>query len=285
MHLLGFALIVVFVLVVLAVRYPLVLIGYAITITLFVASFRDGSGGLYLLAALSFLLIPVLARDFPKGTTNGPDEYDRYWLQYMKGRRPSATTAKQPDPSVFASEPPKQQGPSALGDLAMVERCIAFAIDNALRNGCLGAAALVTIGVSRGDAVKILDIVIQRGDLVKGADGLYYPSAALEHRHEQQQRTEREERNRRRAEQQEAEKRTRAEAPGASGPQTKHPLPPEYAKALAILGVEDGALKEDMELAWKEQLKHNHPDVGGSTRLAQEINAAWDIIRRHKGWD
>lgn len=146
--------------------------------------------------------------------------------------------------------------PDVLSDTKLVERCIALAVKNALLNDGISAAALETIGVSRFDAGKILAIAVERGDLAL-EDGIYKPSAALRSRS-----------GKRRQHRETAPKRS-----------------DEYANALATLGVKEGAQRDDVEATWKEHLKRNHPDVGGSTRLAQEINNAWDIVRRHRGWD
>lgn len=143
-----------------------------------------------------------------------------------------------------------------LSDIKLVERCIAFALKNALLNDGVSAAALGTIGVSRSDAAKILAIAVEQGDLVL-EDGLYKPSAALRSR--------------------------------SSKRRQQHETAPnkydEYAEALTLLGVTEDAQRDEIEATWKLHLKRNHPDVGGSTRFSQDINNAWDIIRQHRGWD
>lgn len=57
----------------------------------------------------------------------------------------------------------------------------------------------------------------------------------------------------------------------SSGPMTRE-------KALEILGLADGASDDDIRAAHRELMKKVHPDQGGSTFLATQINAAKDFL-------
>ncbi|MDR3562917.1 MAG: hypothetical protein P4N59_15985 [Negativicutes bacterium] len=58
-----------------------------------------------------------------------------------------------------------------------------------------------------------------------------------------------------------------------------------YETALEVLGIKHGISKEKAERAWKEHIKRNHPDLGGSTRVSQLINTSWDTIKKFNGWN
>jgi DnaJ homolog subfamily C member 19 len=45
-------------------------------------------------------------------------------------------------------------------------------------------------------------------------------------------------------------------------------------EALAILGLEEGASREEITLKYRELIRRVHPDQGGSEDLARRINAA-----------
>ena len=49
-------------------------------------------------------------------------------------------------------------------------------------------------------------------------------------------------------------------------------------KALAILGLRDGASDEDIRRAHRQMMKDHHPDAGGSEEMASKINAAKDVL-------
>lgn len=51
--------------------------------------------------------------------------------------------------------------------------------------------------------------------------------------------------------------------------------------ALQILELEDNPSKEDILTAHKKMMAKNHPDKGGSTYLASQINQAKDILLAH----
>ncbi len=57
----------------------------------------------------------------------------------------------------------------------------------------------------------------------------------------------------------------------SSGPMTRE-------EALNILGLEDGASAKEIKAAWKEQMRKNHPDQGGSPYLAKKINEAKSLL-------
>lgn len=50
------------------------------------------------------------------------------------------------------------------------------------------------------------------------------------------------------------------------------------AEAAMILGLAEGAGREEILRAWREAMKRNHPDQGGSPYLAARINEARDVL-------
>ena len=50
------------------------------------------------------------------------------------------------------------------------------------------------------------------------------------------------------------------------------------AEAAMILGVPEDADREAVSRAWREAMKRNHPDQGGSAYLAARINEARDVL-------
>ena len=52
----------------------------------------------------------------------------------------------------------------------------------------------------------------------------------------------------------------------------------DVAKACAILGVSENATKDEINEAYKRLIQHLHPDRGGSSYLASELNEAKKIL-------
>lgn len=52
-----------------------------------------------------------------------------------------------------------------------------------------------------------------------------------------------------------------------------------YAAACALLGLEPGFTRAALHSAYKQAMKHAHPDAGGNTQDAQAVNAARDLLR------
>lgn len=51
-------------------------------------------------------------------------------------------------------------------------------------------------------------------------------------------------------------------------------------EARKILGVEQNATRDEINRAYKKQIKAVHPDHGGSDYLASKINAARSLLLR-----
>ena len=52
------------------------------------------------------------------------------------------------------------------------------------------------------------------------------------------------------------------------------------ARARKVLGVAAGATKQEIKAAWKRAAVANHPDLGGSTEVMQQINAAYELLTK-----
>jgi len=62
------------------------------------------------------------------------------------------------------------------------------------------------------------------------------------------------------------------------------PAPDPYQAARGLLGLEPGFNRTALSRAYKQAMKHAHPDVGGTTRKAQAVNAARELLMRAHGW-
>jgi len=51
-----------------------------------------------------------------------------------------------------------------------------------------------------------------------------------------------------------------------------------------ILGVDPNATKEEAQKAYRGKAAEAHPDRGGSHEQMVKVNAAWETIKRFKGW-
>ena len=49
-------------------------------------------------------------------------------------------------------------------------------------------------------------------------------------------------------------------------------------EALEILGLNEGAAKEDIIKNHQKLIKKNHPDIGGSDWITKKLNKARDIL-------
>lgn len=56
--------------------------------------------------------------------------------------------------------------------------------------------------------------------------------------------------------------------------------PMNVARARSILGVGERAGPAEIEAAYRRLIRRAHPDKGGSTGLAAELNAARDLLKR-----
>jgi len=64
-------------------------------------------------------------------------------------------------------------------------------------------------------------------------------------------------------------------------PRTPKPSPPRMsrAEALEVLGLKEGASREEMQAAYKALIRKVHPDSpGGSTYLAAKLNQAKETL-------
>jgi len=62
----------------------------------------------------------------------------------------------------------------------------------------------------------------------------------------------------------------------------KVPHGPEMspAEARSVLGVDEGASRQDIQAAWKRLMARAHPDKGGTEGLAVRVNAARDRLMK-----
>lgn len=52
----------------------------------------------------------------------------------------------------------------------------------------------------------------------------------------------------------------------------------------SILGVDEHATKDEVTRAFRKKSMDAHPDRGGSNEEMAKINAAYEVIRRIRGW-
>jgi hypothetical protein len=52
-------------------------------------------------------------------------------------------------------------------------------------------------------------------------------------------------------------------------------------EAYLVLGLDRGATREDVQAAHRNLMKRFHPDQGGSTYLASQVNEAKDVLLKH----
>lgn len=58
-----------------------------------------------------------------------------------------------------------------------------------------------------------------------------------------------------------------------------------YQQALGVIGLTTGFTQDDLRLRYRQLMKRAHPDApGGSHKAAQEVNEAYEIVRRKHGW-
>lgn len=71
--------------------------------------------------------------------------------------------------------------------------------------------------------------------------------------------------------------RLRQGAAQSSPPPTRRG-PMERAEALAVLGLQEGASRDDIQDAYRRLMVKVHPDHGGSADLAARLNQARDVL-------
>lgn len=67
-----------------------------------------------------------------------------------------------------------------------------------------------------------------------------------------------------------------SESTGASGFEDLNPF--------TILGVSMDATEEQTRAAYRKKATEHHPDKGGTPEQMAKVNAAWEAIRRFRGW-
>lgn len=74
----------------------------------------------------------------------------------------------------------------------------------------------------------------------------------------------------------------KSSAPGASSEQrqsaSKRPQRMSRREALEVLGLPEGASKDDVHREYRRLMKRLHPDVGGSSYIATKLNEAREVL-------
>jgi hypothetical protein len=65
-------------------------------------------------------------------------------------------------------------------------------------------------------------------------------------------------------------------------PQPVSSFTPEEVRAYQTLGLPVGADRRAVKEAWKRLMKEAHPDQGGDVKRASALNAARDLLLRHR---
>ncbi len=65
---------------------------------------------------------------------------------------------------------------------------------------------------------------------------------------------------------------------GRGKPSAPNKEPMSLADARSILGVAPGASAQEVKAAYQRLMKRNHPDQGGTSGLASQLNAARDRL-------
>ena len=69
-----------------------------------------------------------------------------------------------------------------------------------------------------------------------------------------------------------------ADGAGASNAQPPDPRVMTRAQALEVLNLREGASREEITNAYRELIQKVHPDKGGSSYLASQVNRARDVL-------
>jgi hypothetical protein len=56
-------------------------------------------------------------------------------------------------------------------------------------------------------------------------------------------------------------------------------------EALRILGLSSDFTPDQLKQAYRDKMRQNHPDVGGDTKVASDINQAYEMLQKFKPTD